>query len=588
MVQFDDSFANSRIKELRAQEEERLIQTRAPQLGFPYINLEVENIDPEALSVISEDEAKLAMVTPFGLKQKNLDIAVTNPTLPATQALLRKLQNQKYNLEVYMCSSASLKHGWKRYSDVVNSTAEVKGVFNIDAKETSTLTLQIKDKTDVSRILQTINKRDNSRRISETLSLIFAGSIALKASDIHIEPEESSVRLRYRMDGVLFDIADLDSYIHQRLMSRLKLLSGMVLNVKVEAQDGRFTFNLGEKEVEVRSSIIPGAAGESIVMRLLDPTVASFSMDKIDLNSHIRKVIVEQLKRPNGLIITTGPTGSGKTTALYAFLKEVNSEGTKIITIENPVEYKLDGIMHTQTAPDYTFAQGLRAILRQDPDVIMVGEIRDKEVAETAIHAAQTGHLVFSTLHTNNAIAGFTRLIDLGINPQVLGTSINLILGQRLVRMLCESCKKGHKANPNELKTLKAVMARHPYPADLGESLEIYKPVGCEACGNTGFKGRTGVFEGVLMDDAVEEVIIRDPREHAISEVAKAQKIPTMLEDGVEKVLAGKTSIEELKRVVEFPREINFLDVPDSSVKENIDSTKNPDISDEDFAKHII
>jgi type II secretory ATPase GspE/PulE/Tfp pilus assembly ATPase PilB-like protein len=528
------------------------------------------------------------MAIPFTLKQKNLEIAVKNPALPETQALLQKLQNQKYNLVVYMCSSASLTHGWKRYSAVVNSTAEIKGVFTIDAAETSALANQIKDKTDVDKILQTINKRDNSRRISETLSLIFAGSIALKASDIHIEPEENSVRLRYRLDGVLYDIADLDSYIHARLMSRLKLLSGMVLNVKVEAQDGRFTFHLGEKEVEVRSSIIPGAAGESIVMRLLDPSVASFSMDKIDLNNHLKKVIVEQLKRPNGLIITTGPTGSGKTTALYAFLKEVNSEGTKIITIENPVEYKLDGVMHTQTAPDYTFAQGLRAILRQDPDVIMVGEIRDREVAETAIHAAQTGHLVFSTLHTNNAIAGFTRLIDLGINPQVLGTSINLILGQRLVRKLCDNCKQNYQAASNELKTIKAIMEKHPYPVDLGDSVEIYKSVGCESCGNTGFKGRTGVFEGVLMDEAVEEVIVRDPREHTISEAAKAQKIPTMLEDGIEKVLAGKTSIEELKRVVEFPREVNFLDVVNSPVKENIDATKNPDISDEDFSKHII
>jgi type II secretory ATPase GspE/PulE/Tfp pilus assembly ATPase PilB-like protein len=471
---------------------------------------------------------------------------------------------------------------------VVNSTAEIKGVFTIDTKETSSLIDQIKDKTDINKILQTINKRDNSRRISETLSLIFAGSIALKASDIHLEPEENSVRLRYRLDGVLHDIADLDNYIHERLMSRLKLLSGMVLNVKVEAQDGRFTFNLGDKEVEVRSSVIPGAVGESIVMRLLDPSVASFSMDKIDLNSHIKNALIEQLKRPNGLIITTGPTGSGKTTALYAFLREVNGEGTKIITIENPVEYKLDGIMHTQTAPDYTFAQGLRAILRQDPDVIMVGEIRDKEVAETAIHAAQTGHLVFSTLHTNSAIAGFTRLIDLGINPQVFRTSINMILGQRLVRMLCEECKDGYEANPNELKTIKAIMAGHPYPTELGDSVKIYKSVGCSSCGNSGFRGRTGVFEGVIMDDAVEEVIIRDPREHTIAKAAEPQKIPTMLEDGIEKVLAGQTSIEELKRVLEFPREIDFLNSRNLPTKENIGATKKSDLTDEDFAKHIV
>jgi type IV pilus assembly protein PilB len=588
MVQFDDSFSNSRITRLRAQEEERMIQARAPQLGFPYIDLKSATINPEALATIPEDEAKLAKVVAFDLRQKKLEVAVQNPTLPVTQSLLKKLQDQKYILNVHMCSSESLTHAWKRYSDVVGTTAEIKGVFTIDTKETEMLIEKIKEKSDINTILQTINTKNNSRRISDTLALIFAGSIALKASDIHLEPEEHGVRLRYRLDGVLHDIADLDNYIHERVMSRLKLLSGMVLNVKIEAQDGRFTFHLGEKEVEVRSSIIPGAVGESIVMRLLDPSVAGFSMDKINLNEPIKKMLLEQLKRPNGLIITTGPTGSGKTTALYAFLREVNQEGTKIITIENPVEYKLDGVMHTQTAPDYTFAQGLRAILRQDPDVIMVGEIRDHEVAETAIHAAQTGHLVFSTLHTNNAIAGFTRLVDLGINPQVLGTSINVILGQRLVRLLCTECKKPYQASSNEIRTIQAIAANHPHPPQVEENLTLYKPVGCTTCRNTGFKGRTGVFEGVLMDETVEEVIVRDPREHTIKEAAKPQKIPTMLEDGIDKVLSGVTSIQELKRVVEFPRDINFLDNDTPVVPEDISPTSPDEISDDDFAKHIV
>ena len=403
-----------------------------------------------------------------------------------------------------------------------------------------------------------------------------------RASDIHIEPEEAGVRLRYRLDGVLHDVADLDNYIYKRLMSRLKLLSGMVLNVKAEAQDGRFSFNSGEKEVEIRSSVIPGALGESIVMRILDPTVASFSLETINLNKHIEKVLRQQLKRPNGLIITTGPTGSGKTTALYAFLQEVHDESKKIITIENPVEYKLAGIMHTQTDADYTFAKGLRAILRQDPDVIMVGEIRDQEVAETAMHAAQTGHLVFSTLHTNNAIAGFTRLIDLGVNPQVLGTSINMILGQRLVRILCDDCKAAHHANAEELQFMKEVMAEHPYPVPVADQQTIYRAVGCPKCNHTGFRGRAAVFEGIVMDETVEEVILRDPRESAIQTAAKPQKIPTMLQDGIEKVLAGITSLTELERVVEFP--IKLVTTPNQ--QEHL--VAEGEITNEDFQSRVI
>jgi type II secretory ATPase GspE/PulE/Tfp pilus assembly ATPase PilB-like protein len=218
----------------------------------------------------------------------------------------------------------------------------------------------------------------------------------------------------------------------------------------------------------------------------------------------------------------------------------------------------------------------------------MVGEIRDKEVAETALHAAQTGHLVFSTLHTNNAVGGFTRLIDLDINPQILGTSINLILGQRLIRVLCEHCKQSYPASTNEIKTIQAIMDRHPYPKDISDSLQLYKPMGCKECGNTGFKGRVGVFEGVLMDEAVEEVVVRDPREHAILEAAKPQKIPSMLEDGIEKVIAGTSSITELKRVVEFPRGVNFLDYDDLMEANQPMTPKTSDISDEDFAEHIV
>jgi type IV pilus assembly protein PilB len=452
---------------------------------------------------------------------------------------------------------------------------------------------KIKEAKDVAGVLQGIRTANSARRISETMQLIFAGALALGASDIHIEPEESGVRLRYRFDGILHDIVDIESFMHERLMSRLKLLSGMKLNRSAEAQDGRFTFDLGTKEVEIRSSVIPGAIGESIVMRILDPTVANFSLDNIELTPRLREVVLQEIKKPNGLILTTGPTGSGKTTILYAFLRATHQEGVKIITIENPVEYKIEGIVQTQIDGQYTFASGLRALLRQDPDIIMVGEIRDKEVAETAIHAAQTGHLVFSTLHTNSAVASFTRLIDLGIDPRALGTSINLILGQRLIRLLCEHCKKQRRATPTETAQIKTVVASHPQPPALTEPIMVYEPVGCTACGDTGYKGRTGIFEAVQMTEAVEEAVIRDPREHIILEAARSQQIPSMAEDGIGKVLEGKTSIAELERVITLPQAT--MDSP-TPTPTNIVPTddgvatadKKADPEDDFFAQHVV
>ncbi len=553
MLKFDDSYSTNRLADLRVQEEEHVVELKAPRLGFAYANLRGITINPEALGVIPEAKARAAFAAAFALNQYDLSLATKDPSSPEFQRLAQELQQQRYRVTVFMCSSASLEHAWARYADITDSTAEKRGVFEINAVDVNRLMGEIKKKDDVPRILKTISTANNTRRISETLELIFAAGIALGASDIHIEPEETAIRLRYRFDGVLHDVADLESYMYSRLMSRFKLLSGMILNTKAEAQDGRFTFDIGTREVEVRSSVIPGAYGESIVMRLLDPTLSTFSMERIQLNSYIEEVMRRELKKPNGLIITTGPTGSGKTTALYAFLQEVHSEGVKIITIENPVEYKLDGIVQTQIGEGYTFASGLRAILRQDPDIIMIGEIRDREVAETAIHAAQTGHLVFSTLHTNSAVAGFPRLIDLGVDPRVMGSSINMILGQRLIRLLCPDCKAQYPASPEEKALIEYVMKGHPHPTPLPDPLTLCRPTGCAKCGNTGFKGRVGIFEGVVMDDAVEEAVIRDPREHTITEAAKPQGIPTMVEDGIEKVLKGLTSVKELERVIELP-----------------------------------
>ena len=564
MLNFNDKFANSQLSELRRSEEEKLVQALAPQYGFEYINLNGYTINPEAISLYPEKKARAAKLVVFDVKHDLLSVATQSPNNPAALQALQELQNDRQNIQLFMCSQASLEHAWKRYLDIVKSTSEKNGVFDINENEILNFTKSIKESDDVSKLFNKINTLNNSKRVTETLELILAGALGLRASDIHIEPEKAAIRLRYRLDGVLRDIFDIDRYIYDRLISRLKLISGMTLNQKKEPQDGRFTFTLGEQEIDVRSSIIPGAVGESMVMRLLDSGVAGYTLDKIEMNPRLREVMEKELKKPNGLILTTGPTGSGKTTVLYAFLRAAHKEGVKIITIENPVEYKIEGIVQTQISDNYTFASGLRAILRQDPDIILIGEIRDQEVAETALHAAQTGHLVFSTLHANNAAAAFSRLIDLGADPRVLGTSMNAILGQRLVRRLCDKCKVSYTATEEESSLIKKILKNHPEAIIVSEPLTLYKAVGCSVCGDTGYKGRVGIFEAILMDETVEETVINDPREHVLFAAAKAQGIPTMLEDGMEKVISGVTSIIELERMIEIPRlKPSVTDQPD-------------------------
>lgn len=549
--QFDESAYKEKMAELLRKEEDELIESLSSQYGYQYLDLRGVTINPEALHLVPEEKAREANLVTFEVRNHMLSVAIRNPNNRHAQAILKAL-GEKYQLTVFMTAVSSLEHAWDRYKDLKYTTVSSKGVFDITDAEFQRMTQAMKTAEDVGHYISSLKSVNNARKTSETLAAIFAGALGLGASDIHIEPEETNIRLRYRLDGVLQDVYELDVTMHRRLMSRLKLLSGVILNVRDAAQDGRFTFDIGEREIEVRSSIIPGSHGESIVMRLLDPSVASFSMDKLGLNGLIERVIREEISRPNGMIITTGPTGSGKTTALYAFLQEVHKPEVKIITIENPVEYKIDNIVQTQTSENYTFASGLRAVLRQDPDVIMVGEIRDREVAETAVQAAQTGHLVFSTLHTNSAAAAFARMIDLGVDYRTLGNAVNLVLGQRLVRLLCEKCKKSRSATEEEYAALTRVLATHPSHPIIPNPLTLYEPVGCAQCGQSGFKGRKAIFEAIKVDTEIEDMIIRDPREHMILEAARHQGIPTMQEDGAAQVVAGRTSLAELTRVIDI------------------------------------
>ena len=383
------------------------------------------------------------------------------------------------------------------------------------------------------------------------------GALSLGASDVHLEPEEEGVRMRYRLDGVLIEVLMFDAPTYALISSRIKLLSGLKLNIKNAAQDGRFSIQVNEKEIEIRTSILPGAYAETIVMRVLDPATIALPMEALGFDTYLMQIFKQEISKPNGMILNTGPTGSGKTTTLYAFLRQVHRPEVKIVTIEDPIEYHLPGIVQTQVSKDYTFAEGLRSTLRQDPDIIMVGEIRDAEVASTAVHASLTGHLVFSTLHTNDAAGTFPRLIDMGVNADILGAAITTSMAQRLVRRLCPTCREAKPIAGADAKVLDPLLKNIPHPEGIPENRDtMWIPKGCDKCGGFGYKGRIGVVEAVLMDREVEECVRTTSSEREIWKAARHQNIRRMSQDGAVKVLQGVTSLEELGRVVDLHDEV--------------------------------
>jgi type IV pilus assembly protein PilB len=401
-VQFNDAKPAERLEELRLIEEEELAKVLAKRYAAKYVDLTRIGVETDALALVPEAEAKAAEIAAFKKMGKRLLVAMRAPSRPDSLESLKKLERLGYTTETYMVSRASLKHAWERYADISFATASEGGVLNLSNETIAKMKDELKTINDVRIAIDTAMQGNKIHHVSRVLEILVGGALALDASDIHIEPEDTYVHVRFRIDGVLTEAATTDGATYHLLRSRIKLLSGMKLNVSSAAQDGRFSIKVGDKEIEIRTSLIPGSYGESIVTRILDPHTIGLPLEALGMDKYLMEIFKNEISKPNGMLLNTGPTGSGKTTTLYAFLKAVHTPDVKIITLENPVEYHLDGIVQTQITRDYTFAQGLRAILRQDPDVIMVGEIRDPEVASTAVNAALTGHLVFSTLHTNN------------------------------------------------------------------------------------------------------------------------------------------------------------------------------------------
>jgi len=558
MLKFDDTSSNDQISKLRQKEEEDFLQIIAVKHGIPYADLTGVPIDTTAVGLIKEDTARAALIAPFAVANKKLKVGLFSPTQANTKEVLASLTERGYILEQYLVSHASLEKAWERYKEISGSTKSEAGMIDISGDNMEGLVKKFTSLADVAMILESTVAEKSARHISNIFSIIVAGAIGIHASDIHIEPAEDSVHIRYRVDGVLHEVVTLPSEIYRLFISRLKLLSGLKLNVGTESQDGRFSIKISDIEIEMRVSVIPGSYGEGVVMRILNPLSLNVTLEDLGMSPRLLAIVDREIRKPHGMILNTGPTGSGKTTTLYSFLKRIYSPEIKMMTIEDPIEYHLKGVSQTQVEADrgYTFLEGLRAAMRQDPDVIMIGEIRDGETAKVAINAALTGHMVFSTLHTNTAAGAIPRLIDLGVTPKIIGSSLTVALAQRLARKLCLECKKEDTPNEREQKIINEVVLI--IKEKVGEDVQtkkLWRAVGCVKCNNTGYKGRVGIFEAVFMTSEIEALLDSIPSEREIRNIAAKQGLLTMREDGIEKILAGSTSFDEVERVVDLERE---------------------------------
>ncbi len=495
--------------------EDDLLKAISKQLNIPYLEVGNMLFDPEVVGLLPENFCKRNKVIPLFLVDDTLTVAVSDP------------------LNIYLIDDIASIAG-KKINVVVSSGKEIERALEHFYAKGDINVLNLEEESEGELVDKPVIKLVNN---------ILLQASQRDASDIHIEPGKSRIRIRFRIDGILKEQDfNIPFSMTSAIISRVKILANMDIAEKRSPQDGRIQLKLGVKDYDIRVSTLPTIYGEKIVMRLLDKSSSSVGLESLGLNKRELKIIKTLLKQPNGIILVTGPTGSGKTTTLYSCLKELNSEEKNIITIEDPVEYQFDNINQVQVNPQagVTFANGLRAILRQDPDIIMVGEIRDKETAEIAVQAALTGHLVLSTIHTNDASSTISRLIEMDIEPFLIASSIRAIIGQRLVRKVCPNCRVDYLARDDEKMVL-------GYP--LNENLKLKKGRGCSMCSETGYKGRTGIYEILTVNSEIRKMIVEKKTPDEIIEKAKRMGYITMQQDGFKKVLKGITTLEEVLRV---------------------------------------
>lgn len=531
---------------------EVLVHATSHVSGIPYVNLENTTIPQDVLDLIPLDIAERNMAVPIAEVHGRLAIAMLDAmNIQSVDYLSTLIQRP---IKVFMASQESIKHILDQYkTDLsgVDALAE-----NIDSQEAQA--------QENKRVIQTIVQ---DSPISKALNTILEYAVRAKASDIHIEPLEKSLKIRCRIDGVLREIMNLPKSIEPALVSRIKILSSLKIDEHRIPQDGQFAVAVGDKEVDLRIAISPVVWGEQVVIRLLDKTGSSFDLEEMGYAGHALRTIRKGISMPNGMVLTSGPTGSGKSTSLYALIKEIKDDSVNIITLEDPVEYKMDGVNQIQVNAEVglTFAAGLRSILRLDPDIVMVGEIRDGETANLGVQAALTGHLVFSTLHTNSAAGILPRLIDMGIEPFLIASTVNTIIGQRLVRRVATK-RNTYQSSPIETQSIKETVG-HLLPkvpeevakvsADLGyknlplANQESYTLVKGRDTPQTpgGYQGRAGIYEVMEVSENIQQLIIKRATAHEVQKVAIQEGMITMKQDGYLKALAGITTIEEVNRV---------------------------------------
>ena len=531
--------------------EENITKIKAKFLNIPYIDLKDILIEASVLQEISEKASIFYKFMPFERIDNLIKIGMVDPVnIDALNALKFISAKRKIQTSLFVISNRSFNAAVKQYRKFGDELESV--LKNVDK--------QIVEKNDEEKQRNDVDKISEDAPVTKIVDIIITHAVEGKASDIHIEPNENNLVVRYRLDGVLHNSLILPKKISAAVISRIKIIACLKIDETRKPQDGRFRFDssggLG-RSVDLRVSTFPTVNGEKIVMRILDTSSDINDLESLGIWKRGLRIINENIEKPFGIMLVTGPTGSGKSTTLYAMLKTLNKEGVNIVTLEDPVEYFMKGINQSQiqTEIGYTFSSGLRSILRQDPDIIMVGEIRDKETAELATHAALTGHLVLSTLHTNNATGVIPRLIDMGIEPFLIASALNLVIGQRLVKKICHHCREEYTPSVAILNLLTKELADIPedqkQDLNLSDGIKLFKGKGCIECKQTGTSGRMGVYEVLSMTPELEAIMSSKITDFEVSKEAKKQGMITMRQDGIMKAILGFTSIEEVLKATE-------------------------------------
>jgi len=539
--------AEQLLLEKKMVDEEFLARAKGTMLGVPYVDLLGKDLAPQALSLVPKNVAEANKAIPFEKTEEHVGIGLVDPRdMGAMQAIDFLAQNLNFRPKYYIISNASFNAALKKYASIGKDVARALEV----AKEKFVPAEKPKDKE------EKIEEVIKGAPVSRIVSVILRHAVDGGASDIHIEPYGDETRVRYRVDGVLRTSLTLPKYIHPSLVARVKVLANLKLDETRIPQDGRITENFNGKVIDFRVSTMPLSDTEKVVMRILDTTRGVPTLEQLGFRKEYIAVIKGEVRKPHGIFLITGPTGSGKSTTLLTVLTMRNEEGVNIATLEDPVEYYIKGVNQSQIRQEvgYTFAAGLRALLRQDPNIIMVGEIRDGETGELAIHAALTGHLIFSTLHTNDALGVVPRLVDMHVEPFLLAATINMAIAQRLARKICERCKAPTVVPPEVeaqvRKELENIPARYKAHLKLdGEHLPMFKGRGCVRCSDSGYVGRVAVAEMIQYDDDMRSLVTKGFPMEAVQKVLKKQEAISLREDGLLKALEGSTTIEEVLRI---------------------------------------